>query len=107
MGLIFYVSFRYKNGLLIDMNENNPRIFLKDNNMTLMFTELKIDDAGYYECEAENSVGKETKGVEINVELSSWPFNLNPIIIISSAVIFIIILISSIVACCLCNRKKS
>jgi len=49
------------------MKENDTRISLINNDMTLVFTVLKPEDSGYYECIAENRVAKEIKAIEIDV----------------------------------------
>ena len=77
--------------------------------MTLLFTELKLEDTGYYECKAENPFGKETKAIEISIKLSDFPFDLNLLFVISGAVAFIILLLCIIVLFLkhLCKRKES
>ncbi|XP_070496812.1 vascular endothelial growth factor receptor 3-like [Chironomus tepperi] len=99
----------YKNGEPFDINENDTRISLKDNDMTLTFTELKLDDNGLYECIAENSVGKEKKAIELTIKVSDFPFHLNLVIIITGAVALIMFLLCLIALCwkCLCKKKES
>ena len=49
------------------MKENDSRISMMNNDMTLVFTVLKPEDSGYYECIAENRVAKEIKAIELDV----------------------------------------
>jgi len=90
------------------MKENDTRISLADKDMTLIFTELKSEDSGYYECIAENPFGKETKAIEISIKLSESQIDLNLILIISGTVV-LIILLSCIIALCWrqqCKKKE-
>lgn len=49
------------------MRENDTRISMINADMTLVFTVLKPEDSGYYECIAENRVAKEIKAIELDV----------------------------------------
>ncbi|KAL7045415.1 hypothetical protein ACKWTF_002226 [Chironomus riparius] len=99
----------FKNRNLFEINENDTRISLKDNKMTLVVTELKLEDTGYYECIAENPFGKDTKAIEISIKLSDFPFDLNLVFVISGAVAFIILLLCIIILCLKhqCKGNKS
>jgi hypothetical protein len=88
------------------MKENDGRISLTDNDMTLVFTVLKPEDSGYYECIAENPLGKEIKDIELSIKSSESQIDLNLIFIISGSVLFIIFLLCIIVLCCRCHCKK-
>ncbi|CAG9799108.1 unnamed protein product [Chironomus riparius] len=99
----------FKNRNPFEIKENDTRISLKDSKMTLVVTELKLEDTGYYECIAENPFGKDTKAIEISIKLSDFPFDLNLVFVISGAVAFIILLLCIIILCLKhqCKGNKS
>lgn len=61
------ISFRYKNGEIFEIEENDARVSLTNHNMTLGFSVLKPIDSGTFECVAENRIGTERITVELEI----------------------------------------
>jgi hypothetical protein len=62
---------RRKDGEPYEIDENDPRVTLSKNNMTLAFSVLKPEDSGRYECFAENRIAPDSRSVEIVITSES------------------------------------
>ena len=52
---------------LKDGSSKVPSDYLRDNNRTLWIEKLKVQDSGYYNCTATNSVGTTWKSLRLTV----------------------------------------
>ncbi|XP_070496401.1 vascular endothelial growth factor receptor kdr-like isoform X5 [Chironomus tepperi] len=93
-----------KDGEHFEMKENDTRISLVNNDMTLVFTVLKPEDSGYYECVAENRIAKEIKAIELNVSTPTG--QLSHAIIVSVISIIVLLVLLSLYLCIKVQRKK-
>ncbi|KAL7045402.1 hypothetical protein ACKWTF_002226 [Chironomus riparius] len=93
-----------KDGELFEVKENDTRISLMNNEMTLVFTVLKPEDSGYYECIAENRVAKEIKAIELDISTPAG--QLSKAIIISVLSIIVLLVLLSLYLCIKVQRKK-
>ncbi|KAG5675894.1 hypothetical protein PVAND_005754 [Polypedilum vanderplanki] len=93
-----------KDGEIFQIDKNDSRVTMTNNDMTLAFSVLKPEDSGVYECIAENRIATERKQVDVVITTPSTP--VNKAIIIGVITIILVLVLLSLYLCLKVRIKK-